>query len=185
MLILISLLFGLRSVRSQEPSKAAKNEFYAGYGFLSNSFNNYSNFSGTPMNGWDAALAMHANRRLSLCIGALGLYGTNLDAFQIQHSLLIGPQWSHGVGKVSLFAHGLVGLGFINSGAIPFDNSSPSSNVTFAALAGGGVDTPISPRLAWRVEGDYLRSQYGSNSNQIHDLHGNFAHVTTGLVFRF
>lgn len=183
--ILISLLFALRPLCAQEPSGAAKNEFYAGYGFLSNSFNSYANFSGAPMNGWDAALAVHANRRLGICFEALGLYGTNLGAFQIEHSLLIGPQWSHRVGKVSLFAHGLAGMGFINSGAIPFDNSSPSSNVTFAALAGGGIDTPISPRLAWRVEGDYLRSQYGSNSDQIHNLRGNFAHVTTGIVFRF
>jgi len=160
-------------------------EVYAGYGFLLNSFNDYANFSGSPMNGWDAALTLHATHSLGVTVAALGLYGTNLGASQFEHNMLVGPQLSRHFGKESVFAHGLVGLGFINSGAIPYDNSGPSSNATFSALAGGGVDTPIAHRLAWRVEGDYLRSQYGSNSNQIHNLRGNFAHVSTGIVFRF
>lgn len=88
-------------------------------------------------------------------------------------------------GKESAFVHGLIGIGFINSGAIPYDLSSPSSNVVLATLAGGGLDTPISRRLAWRVEGDWLHSQYSSSSDQIHGLHGNFASISTGLVLRF
>ncbi len=184
-LALITLLFSVRHLSSQETSHAGERAWYAGYGFLSNSFNAYAEFSGTPMNGWDAALTVHAAGALSLSFAALGFYGTNLDASQIEHSLLVGPHWSRRAGKESLFVHGLIGMGFINSGAIPYDNSSPSSNVTFAVLAGGGLDTPVSPHLAWRVEGDYLRSRYGSKSNQIHNLRGNFAHFTTGIVFRF
>jgi hypothetical protein len=184
-LVLITLLFSLRPLCSQERSHAWEEEWYAGYGFLSGSFNDYAEFSGTPMNGWDAALTVHAKGRLSLSFAALGFYATNLDASQFEHSLLVGPHWSRHAGKESLFVHGLIGMGFINSGAIPYDNSSPRSNVAFAVLAGGGLDTPISPHLAWRVEGDYLRSQYQSNSNQIHNLRGNFAHFTTGIVLRF
>ena len=184
-LVLITLLFSVQHLCSQETSHAREEEWYAGYGFLSGSFNDYAEFSGTPMNGWDAALTVHAVGTLSLSFAALGFYATNLDASQFEHSLLVGPHWSRHAGKESLFAHGLIGMGFINSGAIPYDNSSPRSNVAFAVLAGGGLDTPISPHLAWRVEGDYLRSQYGSKSNQIHNLRGNFAHFTTGLVFRF
>jgi hypothetical protein len=128
---------------------------------------------------------MRASRTLSISFEALGVYGTNLGASQIEHSLLIGPQWSRHAGKETLFVHGLAGIGFINRDAIPYDNSSASSNVTFAALAGGGLDTPITPHLAYRIEGDYLRSQYGSNSDQIHNLHGNFAHFTTGIMIHF
>ncbi len=182
--VVLIALFHFDHLCAQQPS-AGRNEFYAGYGFLSSSFNAYANFSGTPMNGWDAALTMRGAGSLGLKISVLGIYGTNLGAMQIQHSVLVGPQWSRHVGKESLFVHGLVGMGFINSGAIPFDQSSPKSNVTFAALAGGGLDTALSHRIAWRLEGDYLRSQYESGSDQIHNLHGNFAHLSTGIVFRF
>jgi len=184
-LVLIPLLFSVRPSCSQEPSRDGEGEFYTGYGFLSNSFNDYSDFPATPINGWDAGMALRARGTLSISAEALGFYGTSLGASQFEHSLLIGPQWSRRTGKESLFVHGLVGIGFINSGAIPYDNSSPSSNLTFAALAGGGLDTPISTHLAWRIEADYLHSQYGSKSDQIHNLHGNFAHITTGIVFHF
>lgn len=184
-LLLFGTLFSFHALSAQEKSASGKNEFYTGYGFLSNSFNNYAEFSGSPMNGWDFALTGHISGPFSFKIGALGMYGTNLGASQIEHSLLFGPQWTvHGT-RESFFAHGLAGMGFINSGAIPFDNSRPSSIFTFAALAGGGVDTSLSHSLAWRVEGDYLRSQYGSKSDQIHNLRGNFAHLSTGLVIRF
>lgn len=185
-LLLMATLFSSRRSGAQEKSHAAKTEFYAGYGFLSNSFNDYAGFSGSPMNGWDASVTRHVASSLSLTFDALGLYGTSLFASQSEHSLLAGPQWTWHLARESAFVHGLVGIGHINKGAIPFDNSSPSSNgFTFAALAGGGIDTTLSHNLAWRIEGDYLRSQYGSNSDQIHNLRGNFAHFTTGLVFRF
>jgi hypothetical protein len=185
-LVLITSLFSVRQLCSQETSHGGEGELYAGYGFLSDSFNDYAEeFSATPMNGWDAAMTLHAKGTLSISVEAMGFYATNLDASQFEHTVLVGPQWSRRAGKESLFAHGLIGMGFINSGAIPFDNSSPSSNVTFAALAGGGLDTPISPHLAWRIEGDYLRCEFGSKSDQIHNLRGNFAHFTTGIVFRF
>lgn len=183
-LVFLTTLFCLRQSSAQQ-NPQGRNEFYVGYGFLSNSFNDYANFPGTPMNGWDATFTKPLTGSLGLSIGAIGMYGTSIGAKQIEHSLLLGPKWSSHGSRVSCFVHGLVGIGVINSGAIPYDHSSPSSNVTFAALAGGGIDTSISHNLAWRVEGDYLRSQYGSNSDQIHNLRGNFAHITTGLVYRF
>jgi hypothetical protein len=184
-LVLLTTVLSLRQLCAQEAARTRQNAFYAGYSFLSNSFNDYAEFSGTPLNGWHVALDSPVTSSLSVSIDGLGFYGTNLGDSQIEHSLLVGPQWTRQVGKESAFVHGLIGAGVINSGAIPFDNSKPSSNITFAALTGCGLDTPLSPHLAWRVEGDYLRSQYGSDSNQIHNLRGNFAHFTTGFVFRF
>jgi len=185
-LVLFAILFSVQQVCAQDKSSVGKNEVYTGYGLLSNSFNAYALCSSaSPMNGWDLAVSRHFSGPLSITVDALGLYGKNCYASQIEHNVLVGPQWSWHAGRESLFVHGLTGLGFINSGAIPFDHSGPSSNVVFAALAGGGVDISLSHNLAWRIEGDYLRAQYGSNSDQIHDLRGNFAHVTTGLVIRF
>lgn len=185
MLLLFAFSCCSHRASAQTDIISSKTTLYVGYGFLSNSFNDYANFSGAKMNGWDAGLAIHTKGRLSLKVAAVGLYGANLGASQFEHNALVGPQFSQRFGKESVFVHGLVGLGIINSGAIPYDNSSPSSNATFSALAGGGLDTPISHRFAWRIEGDYLRSQFGSNSDQIHNIRGNFAHITTGLVFHF
>lgn len=183
--LLLVLLFCSHLLTAEDKPRDWRNEIYAGYSYLSSSFNAYSTFTGGGMNGWDAAFSSRLKGGLGIKVAAIGYYSTNNDAKEIEHSILVGPQYSKHFGKESAFVHGLVGLGFINSGAIPFDNSGPSSNATLAALAGGGLDSPISKRLAWRIEGDYLRTQFNSSSDQIHGLHGNFARVSTGLVFRF
>lgn len=185
LILALILAFNCKLVVAEVHLFSAKNEVYAGYSYLSSSFNAYANFSGSGMSGWDAALAMPAFGGLSVKAAALGYYGTNLGASQHEHSFFVGPQYSIRFRKESVFAHGLVGLAHINDAAIPYDNSKPSSNFTFASMAGGGLDTRIAPHFAWRIEGDYLRSQFGSSSDQIHGLHGNFARVATGLVFRF
>ena len=163
----------------------AGKQFYAGYGFLSGAPNDNVRESRNPLNGWHAALEVPFRGSINIAACALGFYGTSNYDTQIEHNLLVGPQLAKHFTRESVFVQGLVGLGFINSGAIAGDHSSPSSNVVFSAMAGGGVDTSFSHNLAWRVEADYLHAQYGSNSDQIHYLRGNFAHITTGLVFRF
>jgi hypothetical protein len=184
-LVVLAALVNLRPLHAQGKSPAGQKEFYASYGFLSGSFNDYAEFSGSPMNGWDAAFKFYSAGSVGIKISALGLYGTNAGAMQIEHSVLVGPQWSRKAGRASIFLHGQVGIGFINSGAIPFDLGSAKPNTTFAALAGVGLDTPISQRVAWRIEGDYLHAHFESSSDQIHNLRGNFAHLSTGIVFRF
>ena len=185
--VLMVLTVSVGICQSQAPGKspAEQKEFYAGYGFLSGSFNDYAEFSGSPMNGWDAAFKFYAPGSVGIKVSALGIYGSNAGAMQMEHSVLVGPQWTARAGRALIFLHGLVGIGFINSSAIPFDLGSAKPNTTVAALAGGGFDAPISHRVAWRIEGDYLHARFGSSSDQIHDLRGNFAHITTGPVFRF
>lgn len=98
--VLIALFFAKNSLRSQETSHSGEREFYAGYGFLSSSFNAYASFSGTPMNGWDAALTIRARRSLSISFEALGLYGTNLGASQIEHTFSSNSQGAANLGAV-------------------------------------------------------------------------------------
>ena len=184
-LLLLVLLACSHSLTAEDKPHDWRNEFYGGYSFLSSSFNAYSTFTGGGMNGWDAAVTSRLSGHLGIKVGAIGYYSKNNDATEIEHSIVAGPQYSRHFGKESAFVHGLVGLGIINSGAIPYDNSKPSSNATLAALAGGGLDTPFSKRLAWRIEGDYMRTHFNSASDQIHGLHGNFARISTGVVFRF
>lgn len=52
------------------------------------------------------------------------------------------------------------------------------SNSAFAFLAGGGVDIRLAPRVSWRVEGDYLGTDFQSR------IQSNYV-AGTGLVFSF
>lgn len=184
-LVPVIILLHSHLLPAQDTSHSSSTQLYTGYTWLSNSFNTYSNFPHSGLNGWDAALTIHATGALGLKVAASGYYGTQLDASVFEHSILVGPQYTGHFRKESLFAHGLVGLGFINSGAIPFDNSSPSSNATVAVMAGGGLDSPISHRISWRLEGDFLYTHFNSNSDQIHGLASYFGRVSTGPVWRF
>lgn len=185
-LLLLFLSSWTRLSFAQENAQGWKYELYGGYNYLSNSFSVDSNFSGTGLNGWDVSLTKrHLFRGLGLEFAANGHYGTTDFDTQIEHSLLVGPQYAKRFGKESVFVHGLIGIGFINNGSIPGDVPGPTSNVVLAGLAGGGLDTPISRRLAWRVEADWLHSQYSPKDDQIHGLQGNFASISTGLVLRF
>ena len=177
-LVVFTTLFSWRQVRAQEKSPAGPNEFYAGYGLLANSS------SGGPVNGWRAAVGGSLRGSLGVTVCALGFYSTSSGASQSEHTVLAGPQWSRHHARESFLVHGLVGVGYVN-GSIPVDPSRPKLNFSFAVLAGAGLDTPFSRRLAWRIEGDYLRLQFNPASDQIHNLVGNFAHISTGLVRRF
>jgi hypothetical protein len=102
-----------------------------------------------------------------------GTYGSGLHVY----TYLFGPQVSVNYGRVSLFAHVLLGVAHINfSGAGPSDNS-------FSMAVGAGLDARIVHGVYWRVfEGDYVPTFYpnvsfsGSQSN---------ARISTGIVIKF
>jgi hypothetical protein len=167
---------------------ADRNELFVGYTLLSNSFNATSGFSGNILNGWDAAFMfpLALAERLGIQTDAFGYYGTSRSDPVREHNIVAGPQyWLHR-GRTRIFVHGLVGLGYLNSGAMPFDTyHGPSSNWSFAALAGGGLDHNLTRHVALRLEGDMLHTNFTSPSDQIHGLPNFFGRFATGLVFRF
>lgn len=160
-------------------------ELYGGYSYLSNSFNSHAGFSGGGLNGWDAAASFPMSHGLGAKVAAFGFYGNSLGDSQAAHFVLAGGQYTKRIGKESAFVHGLAGIGHINDQALTLGGEGPSSNFSFAADAGAGLDIPIKRRLAWRVEGGMLHSNFTAASNQIHSLPNYFARFSTGLVFRF
>ena len=64
---------------------------------------------------------------------------------------------------------------------------------SIVTLFGGGLDTRLTRRIAWRVSGDYQYSNFGlagpanlgSVPYKIPGLPNNFARITSGLVWRF
>ena len=93
------------------------------------------------------------------------------------YNVLFGPRVSVSVGKITPFAHALVGFGHVSetaSAPVSFSNSASS----FAEAFGGGIDYKLIRGIGWRVQADFLQSHFFSNSQS------NFR-FSTGLVFRF
>lgn len=86
-------------------------------------------------------------------------------------NLLFGPRVSVSVGPVRPFAEAMFGFGHINTNGFGSDTS-------FATALGGGLDYRIFHLLAWRFEGDFIRTDL------FHTTQHN-ARFTTGVVLRF
>jgi hypothetical protein len=86
-------------------------------------------------------------------------------------NLLFGPRVSFSVGPVRPFAEAMFGAAHINTNGFGSDTS-------FATAIGGGLDYRIFHLLAWRFEGDFIRTDL------FHSTQHN-ARLTTGIVLRF
>jgi hypothetical protein len=76
-----------------------------------------------------------------------------------------------GVGKFRPFAEALFGAGHANV-------DGGGSDTSFATAIGGGLDVKIIRPIAWRFQGDYVRtSLFGGTQNN--------AKFSTGIVLRF
>jgi hypothetical protein len=186
--LLLTVVCTPRSLIAQiEPGShdSGRNEMNAGYTYLSNSFNNYASFSGGGLSGWEAGASFPLIHGFAVKAEALGFYGNSLGDSQVAHFVLAGGQYRRRFGKESVFVHGLAGIGHINDAALALGGEGPSSNFSLAADVGAGLDTPFARRLAWRVAGSMLRSNFTAASDQIHGLPNLFARLSTGIVWRF
>jgi Outer membrane protein beta-barrel domain len=86
-------------------------------------------------------------------------------------NFLLGPRLSFSVGRVRPFAEAMFGASHINTNGFGSDTS-------FATALGGGLDYNIFHLLAWRFEGDFIRSSL------FHTTQHN-ARFTTGIVLHF
>jgi len=159
-------------------------DVFAGGTFAVHSYgNNQDSTNNGFAAGWEAALDLrHAFHlpALGVTVDGSGYYGQHAHAYLI----LAGPQLSGSIGRETIFVHGLVGGAHLNGGS---DLFPLMSNLTFAEAAGGGADTALTHRLAWRVAGDYLHTSFtagGQETNQLQLVHNNFR-VSTGIVFHF
>ncbi|HTX75464.1 MAG TPA: acyloxyacyl hydrolase [Terracidiphilus sp.] len=132
-------------------------QVYAGYSYLSNSFNGVPG-SRQPLNGWDAALGFAPWHHLRFKLDYSMYRGTNLGAPQNPFLILGGGQYEVSVGRESFFAQALVGEAGLNrnwysANGVGYKNGSTGTNASFAEVLGGGIDTRISRHTAIRVEG--------------------------------
>lgn len=170
-----------------QTSAHAPYQIFGGFSALSNSFNGLPG-SHSPLIGWDAAVAFPAWHNVRFKLDVSGFNGENLGAPQNAFFIMGGAQYDHAWHRERLFAHALFGDGGLNRNWGP--NGALGGTASFAVLLGGGVDTPISPHFAFRVEGDMQHTNFAliqSRSNpvpyRIPGLPTYFGRFTTGIVW--
>ncbi len=192
--LLLALVSASATVHAQTEAtaqKPARFQLYGGYNFLSNSFNGLPG-ARHPLNGWNVSITMPGWRNVRFKIDASEYLGTNTGASQRSLFVAAGAQYIHRMGRESAFIEALIAP---NSGDLQRywgPNGSPGETASFAAILGGGLDTPLSRRFAIRVEGDYQWSNFQLINNvenlepiETPGLPRNFARVSTGLVWGF
>ena len=189
LIALLCLSQVLGAQMKQVPAKEAPARFqvYGGYAFLSNSMNGVLG-SQQGLNGWDTSIAFGQWHNLRFKIDVSGYTGTNLGAPQHPYFIQGGAQYSRRVGRETVFVEGMCGDGGINKdwGA----NQITGERASFVSLVGGGLDTPLSPHIAFRVSGGYQYSYFALvdknlNPYRTPGLPVNFGRLSSGLVFQF
>jgi hypothetical protein len=186
---LIALLCLSTALRAQQEAPAHY-QIYGGYSFLSNSMNGVPG-SHQPLNGWDASLGFPSWHNLRFKIDVAGYRGTNQGAPQHPYTIAGGAQYEWRIKREAAYVEVLGGDMGINKYWGPGQIEGETASIV--ALFGGGLDTRLTRRIAWRVSGDYQYSNFGlagpanlgSVPYKIPGLPINFARITSGLVWRF
>lgn len=181
-------LLCLSSALQAQSEPRARYQIFGGYSFLSNSLDGVAG-SHQPLNGWDAAVAFPSWHRLRFKIDVAAYRGTNLGAPQHPYFILGGAQYTWRFGRESVFVEGLGGTGGANKTWAA--NNAQGQTASFASLIGGGLDTPLTRRIAFRVEGGYQYSYFALERPmtlvpyRIPGLPNNFGRISSGLVWQF
>jgi hypothetical protein len=118
------------------------------------------------LKGWNASGEAIVLPHVGVVADLSGYYAPGIK----QYNFLFGPRLAVNLGRWRPFAQALFGIQTIAL--------SGSSYRPFAVDFGGGVDYRLIKAFSWRVQGDYVRTNY--LSAQQNDVRG-----STGVVFRF
>lgn len=174
-----------------QTAKPSRYQLYGGYTFLSNSLNGVSG-AHQPLNGAEVAFAIPPWHNLRFKMSGFAYKGTNLNAAEHPYFIMAGGQYGKNFGRESAFLEALAGEGNVNAnwGA----NGIIGDTASFSAILGGGLDTPLTPRFAFRVQGDFQYAYFqiaASRSNSsgvpvyVPGLPNFFGRISSGIVWRF
>lgn len=188
----VLLLFCVQFAAAQIPTSG---NIFLGYSFQnadSNAFSFTQGASRPNMNGWRGSLEGKIFPHVGLVTDFTGAYGKQtvtvlpvvpvgggggavpFQATGHEYEVLFGPRVGFSIGNIRPFGEALFGIGHMHSSFL----GTSASNNSFANGLGGGLDYRLFRILAWRVEGDYIRTRFFSN-------HQNDLRISTGIVFRF
>jgi hypothetical protein len=154
---------------------------FGGYSFENASSSALDNVTRPNFHGWEGSLEGKLAPFIGLVTDISGHYGTQTyttpfpSTFTVtghEYEALFGPRISVPVGKLTPFGEFFVGLAHISS------NGASPTNTSWATALGGGIDYRLVRLVAVRLEGDYVRTNFFSTSQ-------NDIRISTGLVLRF
>jgi len=154
---------------------------FFGYSFENASSTALDNVTRPNFHGWEGSLEGKLAPFIGLVTYFSGHYGTQTfttpfpSTFTVtahEYDVLFGPRVSVPVGKFTPFGEFFVGVAHISS------NGFSPTNTSWATALGGGIDYRLVRLVAARVEGDYVRTNFFSTSQ-------NDIRISTGIVFRF
>jgi hypothetical protein len=178
-------------------SAVPPNELYAGYSYVTQSYDQtQDNSISGGMNGWQGSFKMRVLPWVGLKFDASGYYAQHQYTNPRTYFFLAGPQVSQHFGRYNVFVHGMIGIAHLNGGTpqIGFTPSTGNnvgfplvSNFSLAAAIGGGVDRAFNHFLAWRITGDFLHTNFSSDSSLQTPLQlvSRDGRISTGPVLRF
>jgi len=136
----------------------------ASYGQLTDVVNKQS------YKGWNASvegLPLTRFPHLGIVIDGSGFYRRGVT----QYNAVAGPRLSTTFGKWRPFIQGMAGIRHLNSSGLVYN--------PLVIDVGGGADYKLwFKNFSWRLQGDYMRSNYASATQ-------NDYRASTGLVWRF
>jgi hypothetical protein len=193
----VALVLVAPALFGQETSLANRYQMYGGYSWLSNSLNGVSG-SHQSLNGWEFAFAIPPWHDLRFKLNAYSYRGTNLGSPQHPYFIMGGGQYGKTFGRESPFVETMFGVGNTGSADWGANNIAsglaryPGDTASFAIDMGGGLDTRISRRFAYRVQGDFHYSYFQQferfvNVSPVYVPHlpNYFGRLSTGVVWRF
>jgi len=145
-----------------------------------------STVTGSNLHGWEVSAEGKFLPFVGIVGDVSGHYGSenfvqltpngpqSINVTGHEQEYLVGPRLSVPVGKFRPFGELMVGAAHIHTGG----TLPTPSNTSFAYAVGGGLDYRLLGPLAARVEGDYLRTDFFSSTQN------NFR-LAIGAVFRF
>ena len=158
------------------------------FSVLSNSFNGVPG-SRQPLLGWTGNAAFPPWHNLRFVLDYANYQGTNLGSPQHAHFPTAGGQYSHRIGRESIFGKMLFGEGWLNKNWAA--SGAAGTLASFTVYAGGGIDTPLSKHFSLRVEGGWEHTNFALKINstslypyyRIPGLPSDFARVSAGIVW--
>jgi hypothetical protein len=171
-IFLFAFIFILTSSSPAALAQVPKGDAFVGYSRVGNDAF-YPNVG--SLNGWEAAVHFKIKPLLGI-EGDMAHYGLGADSSVPRTTTLMGgPRITVGLVGIHIFGHGLVGGEHSSNG----DNVPPISETAFAYALGGGLDVPLLPFFAWRIQGDRISAPSLSPAGSTQ------ARFTTGIVLRF
>jgi hypothetical protein len=193
-LLLAALLSGSAGAAAQKGG-APPLQVYAGYSWLSNSFNGVPG-SQNALNGFDAGLAFQPWHHLRFKLDYSMYRGTNAGNPQHGFFILGGGQYEATVHRERFFVEGLLGEGGLNgtwykANATGYKNGNTGMIASLAEFLGGGIDTPVGRHAAIRVEGGMQHSGFdpiepdskGSVPYHLDGIPNYFGRLSVGMVW--